>query len=64
MFNVIDMEDRMTITEKDKLESELRRKGILHEPVNKRHSNCLNVSRCVCCNVDLCAKCFNNFHGQ
>ena len=54
----------MTRTEKRKRESELRRKGILHVPVNKRHRNCLNISRCVRCNVDLSAQCFNHFHGQ
>ena len=43
----------MTRTEKNKPESELRRKGIPHVPVNKRHRNCMNISRCVKCNVDL-----------
>ena len=32
-------------------------------PVNKRHVNFLNVSICVKCSVNLCAQCFNSFHG-
>ena len=64
MYNGIEMKDIISITEKKKLESKLRRKGILYGPVNKHHCNFLNVSRCVKCNVDIGAHCFNNFHGQ
>ena len=63
MYTGIDMGDRMTRTEKMKLESELRRKRILHVPVKKCHFNCLNFSGGIKFNVDLCAKSFNNFHG-
>ena len=58
MFNERYMEDVLIRTEKKKLESELRRKGILYVTVNKLHRNCLNVSRCIRCNDDICAQCF------
>ena len=64
MFDGREMEDRMTRIEKNKLELILRRKGILHGSVDKRHRNCLNVYICVKCNVNICAYCFNRFHGK
>ena len=56
------MEDKLTRTEKKKLESELRRKGVLHMPLNKHHRNCLEIFICDRCTVDLCAQYFNSFH--